>query len=438
MKTINTSPISGMQELLPARQAIFDQMKNEIARVYHLHGFEAIETPVIDRTDILLAKAGGDTEKQIYKVVKTKEASEGSDQALRFDHTVPLARYVVEHESNLTFPFRATQIGRNFRGERAQKGRFREFYQCDMDIIGRNNLPLAYDAEVLLTFLDAAKAILSEKVVIRVGNRKLLTGLVSALGLKEKLPVISSIIDHAEKVAPEKTAQALIEEGLSEAQKSKIEQFMQISGTRDEALIKLQALEIQDPVFEEGLHELNEVLRLAEAGILENDDPRDDDAIIADMMIIRGLDYYTGTVFEGVLPEYKQIGSIGGGGRYENLTGYFTEQKFPGVGGSIGLTRLFFILQEYNLLRDSDFRPIQYALIPISVNEQPAALQLAAKLRKNGYSVDLILTDKRLGDRMTHAAKIATSAVVIGENEVKTGEYSAKNLITGETAPLKI
>ncbi len=438
MKAINTSPISGMQELLPARQAIFNQMKNEIARVYHLHGFESIETPVIDRTDILLAKAGGDTEKQIYKVVKTAESADGSDQALRFDHTVPLARYVVEHESQLTFPFRATQTGRNFRGERAQKGRFREFYQCDMDIIGRGNLPLSYDAEVLLTFLDAAKSILSQKILIRVSNRKLLTGLVSGLGIKEKLPQISSIIDHAEKVAPEKTSAALIEIGLSEAEKAKIETFMHISGTREEAIMRLRGLEISDPIFEEGIHELDEVLRLAESGILENDDPHDDEAIIADMMIIRGLDYYTGTVFETILPDYKQIGSIGGGGRYENLTGYFTEQKFPGVGGSIGLTRLFYILSEYNLLKDEDFRPISYALIPITVNEQPAALQLAAKLRKAGYPTDIILTDKRLGDRMTHAAKIATSAVVLGESEVATGDYMAKNLLTGEITPLKI
>lgn len=441
MKSINTSPISGMQELLPARQAIFDQLKSEIARVYHLHGFESIETPVIDRTGILLAKAGGDTEKQIYKVAKTTESFDGADQALRFDHTVPLARYVVEHESALAFPFRATQIGRNFRGERAQKGRFREFYQCDMDVIGRNELPLAYDAEVILTFLDAAKAILpGQKILVRVSNRKILTGLVSELGLKDKLPAISSIIDHAEKVAPEKTAGALVEEGLSEFQKAKIEQFMTISG--DDAISRLRALEISDPVFNEGVDELEEVLRLVGAGSSVSEDAGAADVdgarVVADMMIIRGLDYYTGTIFETVLPDYREVGSIGGGGRYENLTGYFTEQKFPGVGGSIGLTRLFYILSEHNLLRDEDFRPINYALIPISENERGAAMQLAAKLRGAGYSTDVILTDKRLGDKMAHAAKIAEAAVVIGENEVKTGEFTAKNLISGEKTTLKV
>ena len=462
MKTLNTSPISGMQELLPARQAIFDQLKNEIARVYHLHGFEAIETPVIDRTEVLLAKAGGDTEKQIYKVAKTTESFDEADQALRFDHTVPLARYVVEHESNLAFPFRATQIGRNFRGERAQKGRFREFYQCDMDIIGRNELPLAYDAEVILTFVDAAKAILTQKILVRVSNRKILTGLVSELGLKEKLPAISSIIDHAEKVAPAKTAQALIEEGLSEAQKAKIEQFMKISGPREEVVAKLRGLGVSDEVFNDGVDELDEVLGLVEKGLgtqsesMKRDDGEPmggkktdgqraaeggserDYAVIADMGIIRGLDYYTGTVFETILPDYREIGSIGGGGRYENLAGYFTEQKFPGVGGSIGLTRLFYILSEYNLLNGAEFRPIDYALIPISANERAAALELAAKLRAKGYSTDVVLTDKRLGDKMAYAAKIATSAVVIGEDEVKSGAFEAKNLVTGEKTELRV
>ncbi len=436
MKSINTSPISGMQELLPARQAIFDQMKQEIARVYHLHGFESVETPIIDRTEVLLAKAGGDTEKQIYRVVKTKEAAEGSDQALRFDHTVPLARYVVEHESALAFPFRATQIGRNFRGERAQKGRFREFYQCDMDIIGRGELPLAYDSEVILTFLEAAQAILTQCVLIRVSNRKILAGLVESLGLGDQLPQISSIIDHAEKVAPEKTSQALLDLGLDERQKSTLEQFMKISAPRAEAIMQLHSLEIDNETFATGVTELDEVLALAEAGLTtqENDAP----SIIADMSIIRGLDYYTGTVFEAILPDYRQIGSIGGGGRYENLTGYFTEQKFPGVGGSIGLTRLFAILTEYNLISDVEFRPINYAIIPISPAENEAAMALASQLRANGYSTDLILTNKRLGDRMTHAAKIAASAIVIGEHEVTTGDYYTKNLLTGEITPLRL
>ena len=428
MKAINTSPISGMQELLPARQAIFDQLKSEVARVYHLHGFEAVETPIIDRTEVLLAKAGGDTEKQIYKVAKTAESFDDVDQALRFDHTVPLARYVVEHESNLAFPFRATQIGRNFRGERAQKGRFREFYQCDMDIIGRGNLPVSYDAEVILTFIDAAKAILHDKkILVRVSNRKILAGLAETLEASDKLKDISSIIDHAEKVPPEKTANALIEIGLNDKQQAVINQFMKIAAPREKAMAELQGLGISNETFEEGLKELNEVLTLI-----------DSEEVIADMAIIRGLDYYTGTVFETILPDYREIGSIGGGGRYENLTGYFTEQKFPGVGGSIGLTRLFYILSEYNLLNDSNFRPINYALIPVSENEQAAAMKIAALLRKTGYSTDVILTDKRLGDKLTHAAKIATSAIVIGENEVKTGVYEAKNLITGEKTELKI
>ena len=467
MKTLNTSPISGMQELLPARQAIFDQLKAEIARVYHLHGFETIETPTIDRTEVLLAKAGGDTEKQIYRVVKTTESADGADQALRFDHTVPLARYVVEHESALTFPFRATQIGRNFRGERAQKGRFREFYQCDMDVIGRGTLPVAYDAEVILTFIDAAQAILPRaRILVRVSNRKILVGFVSTLGADDKLSEISSIIDHAEKVAPEKTAGALSEIGLNTEQKEKVLQFMRIAAPIKEAVEQLNGLGIENELFKEGVAELSEVLRLVEAGrasasgdttgdgrtssnqsasatefgAAENAvrAERPEAEVIADMGIIRGLDYYTGTVFETVLPDYKEIGSIGGGGRYENLTGYFTEQKFPGVGGSIGLTRLFYILTEYGLLNDAEFRPVNYALIPISAQEQGYALKIAAKLRAQGYSTDVILTEKRLGDRLAQAAKIATAAIVIGSNEVETGVLEAKNLVTGEKTELRV
>ena len=203
MKKINTSPISGMQELLPPSQAVFDSAKHSLAQIFKSHGFQHIETPVIDRTDILLAKAGGDTEKQIYKVVKTAETADDADQALRFDHTVPLARYVVEHENDLAFPFKVTQIGRNFRGERAQKGRFRELYQCDVDVIGRGNLPIAYDAEVIATLYHALTSAFDlPPVLMRISNRKILTGLLNALNLNNFATEIFGIIDHVEKVTP--------------------------------------------------------------------------------------------------------------------------------------------------------------------------------------------------------------------------------------------
>lgn len=422
MKKINTSPISGMQELLPEKQATFNSLKNIIGEVYHCHGFLNIETPIIEREEILLAKAGGDTEKQIYKVVKTAEAKDGADQALRFDHTVPLARYVVEHENDLAFPFKVSQIGRNFRGERAQKGRYREFYQCDADVIGRNSLPIYYDADVIETSLDALLNFgLNTPVVARISNRKILSGLISELGVEDKSKDIYSIIDHSEKVPAEETEEAFTEIGLSNEKKALILAFMDIYGAREYVVDKLRNLGVGDQVFNDGVKELDIVLRLLEAdGYKEN--------IKADMKIVRGLDYYTGTVFEYALPEYQQVGSIGGGGRYDNLTGHFTEQVFPGVGSSIGLTRLFYVLNENNLLKSQVERPLEVAVVPISENEIEYAFKVAKEQREKGKATTVVLSGKKLGDKLNYAAKLAKVAIIIGEDEVKTGELKEKIL----------
>lgn len=431
MKKINTSPISGTQELLPGAQAIFDSIKAKISEVYHAHGFMGIETPIIDRAEILFAKAGGDTEKQVYRVFKTAETAEKADEALRFDHTVPLARYVVEHENDLSFPFKATQIGRNFRGERAQKGRYREFYQCDIDIIGRNNLPISYDADIISTLLDAYGTFLETPVVARINNRKILSGLISALGLVEKSADIFDIIDHAEKVPLEATKERFENIGLSENEINKMVAFTNLHGSRDVVIGNLSKLDLNNETFTEGVNELDQVLKLLEAegyaGKYE-----------ADMKIVRGLDYYTGTVFEFNLPEHKEIGSVGGGGRYENLAGNFTDQFLPGVGGSIGLTRLFYVLNENGLLKSDTEKLIDYEIIPVSENENGYAMGLAKKLREKGFVVDVVLTDKKLGDKMTYAAKIAKNGVVVGETEIVTGNLKVKNFATGETSDLII
>ena len=432
MKKINTSPISGMQELLPANQAIFNKLKAEIAEVYKQHGYLEIETPTIERTEILLAKAGGDTEKQIYKVVKTAEASDGADQALRFDHTVPLARYVVEHENDLVFPFKVSQIGMNFRGERAQKGRFREFYQCDIDVIGRGELAISYDADVISTLLKAFKMFkLKTPVLARINNRKILSGLLVALGLDDKARDIYSIVDHSEKVAPEKTKANLEEIGLSEENVRKILAFMNLHGERSFVIKNLSNLGIENETFNEGVKELELVMGLLEGAGFKSE-------ISADMKIVRGLDYYTGTVFEFILPQHREIGSVCGGGRYENLAGYFTEQKLPGVGGSIGLTRLFYVLNENDLIDEEAEKLVDYAIVPISENETEFALRVADEVRNNGNSVTVVLTDKKLGDKMTYAAKLARYGVVIGEAEVISGELKQKDFKTGETSDLNI
>lgn len=448
MKKMNTAPISGMMELLPAEQAIFNEIKSRIFRAYHLHGFRAIEPPTIDRNEILFAKAGGDTEKQIYRVLKTTETAEDSDQSLRFDHTVPLARYTVEHESFLSFPFRVTQIGKNFRGERAQKGRFREFYQCDVDVIGRGELPIVYDAEIIATLYSALASFLKPRMLIRVSNRKILSGLIEMLDLGNKSEAIFSVIDHAEKVPPVKTQQFLMEEIGDDDEVEFFVEFMSTCGKISTVKNVLEAIlreikayvpvEIQaeerfvagEKKFLIGLSELEEVMiSLEKRGLSEN--------VICDMLIVRGLDYYTGTVFETVLPEYKEIGSVCSGGRYENLCENYSDQKFPGVGGSIGLTRLFYILKENDLLPEVSGL-IDYAIIPMSANEYEAAYKLADNLKNDGQSSDVILIDKKLGDKMSLASKIARFGIVLGEREVLNEKAMVKDFASGEQTEITL
>ena len=429
MKKYNTSPLSGMQELLPTEQAVFDQLKNNISDVYHHYGFLSIETPIIERTDILLAKAGGDTEKQIYMVSKTAESSDSADQALRFDHTVPLARYVVEHNNDLAFPFQVTQINRNFRGERAQRGRFREFYQCDADIIGREKLPISYDAKVIACIYDALKTFNLPKMIIRISNRKVLAGFLEALGLSAKTAEISNIIDHAEKVPVEQSATDLLELGLTQEQVDQITSFMFTSGNYAEVESALKRiLGDKFDAVAEGLAELKEVTHILEIKGTRN--------YTIDFMIIRGLDYYTGTVFETMLEDYREIGSIASGGRYENLASNFTDMKFPGVGGSIGLTRLFFVLREYNLVNMTTSNPVDYVILPITAEEHEASFQHADKLLQEGKTVDVDLSERKLSDKFNRAGKIADYAIVIGNDEVISQKFTAKNLQTGEIVEL--
>lgn len=430
MRKINTAPISGMQELLPGLQIEFNRLKRGIGEVFELHGFQNIETPTIERTEVLLAKAGGDTEKQIYKVIKTTETADDADQALRFDHTVPLARYVAQHMNDLTFPFKVSQIARSFRGERAQKGRFREFYQCDVDIVGWNSLPVAYDAEVILTLAEALATLPLPDFVVRVSNRKLLSGLLAELNLEHQSAEIFNIIDHAEKVDPAQTVSALENLNIGSENVVKITTFMQIRGLRKNVIPKLQELGFENEIFQAGINELDQVLSLLEQQFVDNNlNARAE----ADTLIVRGLDYYTGTVFETIVPAYREIGSVCSGGRYENLASNYTEQKLPGVGGSIGLTRLFYVLQNYNLIKTTGAKAVDFCLIPISQNEYSAAERIARKLRELGRSVDVVLTDKKLGDKMTYASKVAQFAAIIGENEIKSGQISYKNFETGES-----
>lgn len=422
MKKINTSPLSGTLELLPRQQLVFDDYKRKIEEVYKHHGFLRIETPTIDRAEVLFAKAGGETEKQIYRIVKTEETADGANEALRFDHTVPLARYTVEHENELDFPFKVSQVARNYRGERAQKGRYREFYQCDIDIIGRDSLAEDYDAEVILTLSEAYNALgLAEKIV-RISNRKILAGLLEALNLQEKGTEILRIIDRSEKVTPEKTRGCLEDLAIEPAKIEKILDFCEINGPRKELMQRLQALGVSGEKFETGVAELDRLLKILESF---------DSCFRGDMRIVRGLDYYTGTVFETFLPAHREIGSIGGGGRYENLVGLYSDKTMPGVGGSIGLSRLFYVLGELGKVEQTTAqqKPLDLAIVPVSEAEVAFALKVAQDYRQKGQIVDVVLTEKKLANKLKYAAKLARQAIVLGEAEVKTGEFQIKEFL---------
>ena len=440
MKKINTSPISGTQELLPSLQAEFNRLKSGIAEAFHRHGFQNIETPMIERTEVLLAKAGGETEKQIYKVVKTAETADEADQALRFDHTVPLARYTVEHMNELAFPFKVSQIGRNFRGERAQKGRFREFYQCDVDVIGWGALSLAYDAEVILTLGEALKVLpLPADFYFRVSNRKILTGMLEELNLENLAEEIFGIVDHAEKVTPEATLAALEELGIGSEKIEKLQALVAIRGGRKEVSEQLAALGFEGETFRTGVEELDEVLRLLTEVLGEpSGDGVSSENVVADLKIVRGLDYYTGTVFETLVYGYEGIGSICSGGRYENLAGNYSPQSLPGVGGSIGLTRLFYVLQDCGAVKATEMKAVEVCVLPMAPELYREAAKVAEQLRAQGRSVDLVLSGKRLGDQLRYAAKVAEFALVVGKNEVKSGKFGLKNLQTGETTEIEL
>ena len=432
MKKYNTSPLSGMQELLPTEQVVFDKLKQQISDVYHHYGFQSIETPLIDRTEILFAKAGGDTEKQIYRVMKTAESADSADQALRFDHTVPLARYVVEHNNDLAFPFSVTQINRNFRGERAQRGRFREFYQCDADIIGRDKLPIAYDAQVITCIYEALKAFKLPNMQVRISNRKILSGFLAALNLAEQSGAIAEIIDHIEKVPLDATREKLAKLNIDAENIEKIIKFTAINGDYTTVAQKLGDILGDTTPIQEGLEELKTVFELLNAQSNLDD-------VIIDLMIIRGLDYYTGTVFETFITDHRDLGSISSGGRYDNLASNFSNQSYPGVGGSIGLTRLFFVLKECGLLNfDEEKKPIDICLLPLSENEFKFTMQVADQLRKQGKTIDIDFDTRKLGARMNRASKIAEGAIVIGDNEAASGTLELKDLKTGEKITINL
>ena len=413
--------LPGFMELLPQEQVLFNQMKEKIQKTYEKFGFLPIDTPVIESTEVLLAKAGGETEKQLYSFTKGD-----SNLTLRFDLTVPLAKYVAIHSNELSFPFRRYQIGKVYRGERAQRGRFREFYQCDIDVIGDGELNIINDAEIPSIMYTVFKELGLENFTIRINNRKILNGLFESINAKDVAVDIMRIIDKIEKIGEEKVKQELKELNIPEESVEQVIKFIRINGTTDEKLQELENLKINNETYLEGVKELKDVIKYIRAFRVP------EPCFTVDVSIARGLDYYTGTVYETFLNDYKSIGSICSGGRYNNLSEYYTDKKLPGVGMSIGLTRLFFILNDMNLIKVQR-KSISKVLVVSMVSDLSQAIETANKLREAGINTEDYFDDKKLKAKFQVAEKLRIPyVIVIGEDEIKSGTLTLKNMETGE------
>ena len=419
--------LPGFMELLPQDQILFNQIKEIIQKNYEKFGFLPLDTPIREDSKVLLAKAGGETEKQIYRFNKGE-----NDLSLRFDLTVPLAKYVAKNYGQLAFPFRRYQIGKVYRGERQQKGRYREFYQCDIDIIGDEELSIINDAELPNVIYNTFKELGFGEFTICINNRKILNGLFESLKLNEISADILRIIDKIEKIGKEAVIEELYKLNIEQEKINKIMSFIAIDGSNDEKLTALDKLGINSEKFVKGLTELTEVVKYMRLfGIPENN-------FKIDLTIARGLDYYTGTVYETFLNEYKNLGSICSGGRYENLAEYYTDKKLPGVGISIGLTRLFYQLSEINLIK-SNKKSIADVLVISMTDNFEYVSKVANKLRNEGKNVQVYYEDKKVKAKFKYADKLEIPySVVIGDDEVESESYSLKNMITGEQEIYKL
>ena len=426
MDRIKPRTLSGFMELLPAPQAQFEGMLERLRKTYSLYGFTPLDTPVIESAEILLAKGGGETEKQIYRFTKGD-----SDLALRFDLTVPLAKYVALHYNDLTFPFRRYQIGKVYRGERAQRGRFREFYQCDIDVIGDGKLDISNEAEIPAIIYNAFTSMGLERFKIRVNNRKILTGFYDMQGLGDQAADIMRTVDKLDKIGPEKVRALLIESGVSEATAGEILSFIAITGSNGEVLQALESYRGRNEIFDQGLDELGTVVKYLSAfGVPE-------DHFAVDLTIARGLDYYTGTVYETVMLDHPEIGSICSGGRYDNLAEYYTDKKLPGVGISIGLTRLFYVLGEQGYLNpDQNTAPADVLILPMTEDLSPA-IAFATQLRNQGVRAQVYGEQKKFKAKMTYADKLKIPYVVfLGEDEISRGVVKVKEMTSGQQQEL--
>lgn len=428
MSKVQPRTLSGFMELMPARQIQFDRMMAVLRESYSLYGFTPLDTPIIEASEVLLAKGGGETEKQIYRFQKGD-----SDLSLRFDLTVPLAKYVAQYSNQLAFPFRRFQIGKVYRGERAQRGRFREFYQADIDVIGDGKLDISNDAEIPAIIYRTFTAMGLKRFQIRVNNRKVLNGFYAMLDLTHESGAIMRTVDKLDKIGAAQVKELLMSEeiGLTADQAGEIMRFIAIDGSNEEVLQALEGYRGRHPLFDEGLDELTTVARYLSAfGV-----PQENFKV--DLTIARGLDYYTGTVYETTMLDHPEIGSICSGGRYDNLAEYYTDKKLPGVGISIGLTRLFFVLEDQGYLNDQlNTAPADVLILPMT-EDLSAAIALATQLRDAGVRTQLYGEQKKFKQKMSYADKLGVPYVIfLGEEEISSGVAAVKNMRTGEQVKL--
>ena len=427
MAKMTPRTLSGFMELLPQPQQQMERMMDILRRTYSLYGFTPLDTPVIEASEVLLAKGGGETEKQIYRFQKGD-----ADLALRFDLTVPLAKYVALHYNDLSFPFRRYQIGKVYRGERAQRGRFREFYQADIDVIGDGKLDITNEAEIPAIIYQTFTELGLKRFQIRVNNRRILNGFYAMQGLTEKSGDIMRTVDKLDKIGAEKVRTLLTDEvGVSAENADEILKFIAITGGNEQVLAALEGYRGRSEVFDEGLDQLNTVVKYLSAfGV-----PAENFAV--DLTIARGLDYYTGTVYETTLLDHPEIGSVCSGGRYDNLAEYYTDKQLPGVGISIGLTRLFYVLGEQGMLNpDLPTAPADVLILPMTADLAPA-VTLATRLRAAGVRTQLYTEQKKFKAKMNYADKLGVPYVVfLGDDEIAGNLVACKDMTSGEQTTL--
>ena len=413
--------LSGFMELLPKDQVIFEKIKSEMEKVYQKYGFFPLDTPVLEDSRILLAKAGGETEKQIYRFNKGD-----TDLTMRFDLTVPLAKYVAKNYSELTFPFRRYQIGKVYRGERAQKGRFREFYQADIDIVGDGSLSIVNDAEIPSIIYNLFKNLGIEDFVIRINNRKVLNGLFDNFGVKESAVDILRIIDKIDKIGRDNVAKELVELNVPETTVNEMLDILTFDGSNEEKVDRLKSFAGCNEVFDAGLEELTTVIGyIAGFGV-----PSDYYKI--DLSIARGLDYYTGTVYETFIKNHPEYGSVCSGGRYDNLAGYYTKKSLPGVGISIGLTRLLYVLCENDFLNRVHESQLEALVIPMT-EDMNYAVKTATELRRAGINTQIYLEEGKFKKKLTYGSRLTIPfCVILGSDEIEAGQVTIKNMSTGD------